>query len=72
MLSGVLNSDRAIQINIQIMRAFTKLREFLATHRYLQKKIEEHDQQIKLIFRMLKKLLTPPKKEPKRKIGFIS
>jgi len=69
MLSSVLNSKRAIQVNIQIMRAFVKLREVLATHRKLQKKIEEHDRQIKYIFDILQKLLTPPE-EPKRKIGF--
>lgn len=50
MLSSVLNSERAIQVNIQIMRAFTKLREMLLTHKYLAAKIEslgrkyaEHD-----------------------------
>lgn len=71
MLSSVLNSDRAIQINIQIMRAFTKLREVLATHKDLQRKIEGHDNQIKYIFKILNRILTPPTK-PKRKIGFLS
>lgn len=70
MLSSVLNSERAIQINIQIMRAFIKLREVLATHKELQKKIEEHDQQIKEIFQIIKQLLTPPE-TPKRRIGFL-
>jgi len=70
MLSSVLNSDRAIQVNIQIMRAFTKLREVLATHKDLQKKIEEHDLQIKSIFQTLRKLLALPE-TPKRKIGFL-
>ncbi len=71
MLSSVLNSDRAIQVNIQIMRAFTKLREVLATHKELQKKIEEHDRQIKFIFETLKRLLTPALEESKKKIGFL-
>jgi len=70
MLSSVLNSERAIQVNIQIMRAFTKLREVLVTHSELKRKIEEHDQQIKFIFETLKKLLAPPE-TPKRKIGFL-
>jgi len=69
MLSSVLRSERAIQINIQIIRAFTKLREVLSNHKDLQRKIEEHDQQIKFIFESLKKMLNPP--EPvKHKIGF--
>ena len=54
MLSSVLNSDRAIQVNIQIMRAFTKLREMLSTHEELRKKIEamenKYDSQFKAVF----------------------
>ena len=78
MLSSVLNSERAIQVNIQIMRAFTKLREMLLTHKDLAAKIEtlekkyaEHDQAIKVIFEAIKQLLEPPAKE-KRIIGFRS
>ncbi|OGB88059.1 DNA-binding protein [candidate division WOR-1 bacterium RIFCSPLOWO2_02_FULL_46_20] len=70
MLSSVLNSERAIQVNIQIMRVFTKLREVLATHKDLQRKIEGHDQQIRYIFQIIKRLLAPPK-SPKKKIGFL-
>jgi phage regulator Rha-like protein len=44
MLSSVLNSERAVQVNIQIMRAFTKLRQMLATHEDLRRKIEEMEQ----------------------------
>jgi phage regulator Rha-like protein len=57
MLSSVLSSERAIEVNIQIMRTFTKLREMLLTHKelahtlaQLEKKIEKHDDEIKLIF----------------------
>ena len=71
MLSSVLNSERAIQINIQIMRAFTKLREVIATHKDLGRKIEEHDQQIKYLFKLIKQLLEPPNESPKKKIGFL-
>lgn len=73
MLSGVLNSERAISANIQIMRTFTKLREMLATHADLRKKIEamerKYDKQFKVVFDVIKQLLEPPE-EPKEKIGF--
>lgn len=76
MLSSVLNSEHAIMVNIQIMRAFTKLREMLATHTDLKKKIEElekkykdHDKQFKIIFEAINQLLKPPEKSDK-KIGF--
>jgi len=70
MLSSVLNSKKAIQVNIQIMRAFTKLRDVLATHKDLQKKIEEHDKQIKYVFQILNQILTPPQ-TPRKRIGFL-
>lgn len=73
MLSSVLNSKMAIQVNIQIMRTFTKLKEILLTHKDLQKKIDdmekEYDQQFKAVFEIIRELLTPPEK-PKSKIGF--
>jgi phage regulator Rha-like protein len=83
MLSSVLNSERSIQVNIVIMRAFVKLKELLLTHKDLADKIAElerkydtHDDQIQLIFEAIKKLLepVPPKPEPpapkKPPIGF--
>jgi len=73
MLSSVLNSDRAIQVNIQIMRTFTKLREMLMAHKDLKRKIEDmekkYDYQFKIVFDAIKQLLEPPT-EPKSKIGF--
>ena len=73
MLSSVLNSKRAIQVNIQIMRTFTKLRELMASHKELIQKIEEiekkYDYQFKMVFEAIKKLLDPPEK-PKNPIGF--
>jgi hypothetical protein len=69
MLSSVLHSERAVTINIQIMRAFVRLREVLNEHADLKKKIEEHDHQIQFIFKTLKQLLEPPQK-PKKRIGF--
>jgi hypothetical protein len=76
MLSGVLNSERAIQVNIAIMRTFVKLREALSVSKelahklaQLEKKIEKHDGEIILIFDAIRKLMAPPVK-PRRKIGF--
>ena len=76
MLSSVLRSKRAIQVNITIMRAFVKLRNILSTHEDLKKKLkdleqkfEKHDKQIKLVFDAIRQLMQPPEK-PKRKIGF--
>ncbi|MBI3353699.1 MAG: ORF6N domain-containing protein [Nitrospirae bacterium] len=77
MLSSVLNSERAILVNIAIMRAFVKLREMLSTNKELayklaelERKIERHDEEIKAIFNAIRQLMAPP--EPKkRKIGFM-
>jgi len=74
MLSSVLNSDRAIEVNIQIMRAFVKLREMIATNKDLSKKLEElekkYDSQFKIVFDAIRALVEQP--EPKeKKIGFI-
>ncbi len=69
MLSSILNSKRAIMINIQIIRVFTKLRKILTAHADIKRKIEEHDEHIKSIFDVLKQLLQPPE-EPKELIGF--
>jgi phage regulator Rha-like protein len=73
MLSSVLNSDRAIQVNIQIMRAFTQLRQMLLTHDDLKRKIEamerKYDQRFRIVFDAIKQLLDTESR-PKRKIGF--
>ena len=73
MLSSVLNSKRAIQVNIQIMRTFAKLREMLASHKELRRKIEEmerkYDYQFKVVFKAIKELLEPSMKS-KEPIGF--
>jgi hypothetical protein len=71
MLSSVLNSDRAIQVNILIMRAFNKLRKMLSTHEDLKRKVEsmerKYDRQFKVVFDAIKQLLDIESK-PKRKI----
>jgi hypothetical protein len=77
MLSSVLNSERAVQVNIAIMRAFVKLREILATHHELaekigelEKKYRQHDAKIQAVFDAIRELLQPPPVSPKRRIGF--
>jgi phage regulator Rha-like protein len=76
MLASVLNSDRAIEVNIQIVRIFTQMREMLLTHKdillkleQLEQKVNRHDEAIQLIFGYLKQLLNPPQ-EPRLRIGF--
>jgi hypothetical protein len=76
MLSSVLKSDRAIQVNIQIMRVFTRLRQMLATHKELahkldalEQKIIQHDGEIATIFEAIRQLMAPPDTS-RKKIGF--
>ena len=76
MLSSVLKSQSAVQVNIQIMRAFVKLREILSTHNELAQKLKElelkfesHDEQITAIFDAINQLIVPPEKH-KPQIGF--
>ena len=76
MLSGVLNSETAVRVHIQIIRVFAKMRELLLTHKdillqleKIEKKLTGHDEDIQLIFQYLKQLLNPPQ-QPRRKIGF--
>ena len=78
MLSGVLNSDTAIDVNIRIIRIFTKLREMLLTHKDILLKLEQLERQvvqnsndIQMIFSALKQLLNPPQ-PPRQMIGFKS
>jgi len=74
MLSGVLNSDRAISVNIQIMRAFTQLRRMLLTNVGFRRKVEEmekkYDKRFAIVFQALKQLLEPSPAKPKPPIGF--
>jgi hypothetical protein len=79
MLSSILHSRRAVQVNIQIMRAFIKLKEILLAHKDLARKLEalekkyaNHDKKIKYIFEAIRQLLEPPPKEKRRIIGFRS
>lgn len=74
MLSTVLNSECAIQVNIEIMRAFVRLRQLLASNDQLARKLaaleNKYDEQFKVVFDAIRQLMTPP--EPKkRRIGFL-
>ena len=74
MLSSVLSSKRAVQVNIQITRTFVKLRRMLGSHKELLKKIEgmekKYDRQFKVVFEAIKQLMKPLSAKPKRQIGF--
>jgi len=73
MLSSVLRSKRAVLVNIQIMRAFVQLRQMLAVHKDLERKLtaleKKYDEQFKIVFDAIRALMTPPEK-PRKKIGF--
>ena len=71
MLSGVLRSPRAVEINIGIMRAFARLREMLATNKELARKVAQHDQEIAILFEHVQQLLEPPEPKKQQPIGFI-
>lgn len=74
MLSSVLNSERAIEVNIAIMRAFVKLRGMLAAHKELAQWLDEmeqrYDSQFKAVFQAIRQLTEPPPVPPRRRIGF--
>jgi hypothetical protein len=73
MLSSVLNSERAIQVNIEIMRAFVRLRRFIATNRNLARRLDrlekKYDAQFKVVFDAIRQLMAPSEPRSKR-IGF--
>ncbi len=77
MLSSVLNSDRAIRVNIIIMRVFVRLREMLAENKELAQQVKEHGKilgehgrHITTIYQLIDELMAPPEEKPKKKIGF--
>ena len=76
MLSSVLNSERAIKVNIEIMRAFVRLRQILASNKELAKRLEDlekkYDGQFRVVFEAIRQLMAPPEPEPpKKRIGFL-
>lgn len=77
MLSSVLNSDRAVEVNIAIMRAFVRLREIMSTHKDLARKLAElerklgqHDEKFAVVFEAIRQLMAPPPARTKPRIGF--
>ena len=77
MLSSVLNSDLAVEVNIAIMRAFVRLREMMSTHKDLarklddlQRKLGEHDEKFAIVFEAIRQLMAPPAAPAKPRIGF--
>ena len=74
MLSSVLNSERAVQVNIEIMRAFVRLRQILASNKELAKRLDElekkYDAQFKVVFDAIRELMRPQESK-KRPIGFL-
>jgi hypothetical protein len=75
MLSSILNSPKAIRVNIQIMRTFTKLWEMIASHKDLTKKLNElekkYDGQFQIVFEAIRQIMEV-EEQPKKKIGFIA
>lgn len=75
MLSSALRSDRAVHVNIQIMRTFVQLRHMLANNTELSRKIAEleqkYDRQFKVVFDAIQRLVALPEEKPKRPIGFV-
>lgn len=76
MLSSVLHSERAVRVNIEIMRAFVRMRRYFISHEQVLKRLDKiehttasHDEKIKNIFKLIKQMMLPPEK-PKRLIGF--
>ncbi|QDT64308.1 ORF6N domain-containing protein [Calycomorphotria hydatis] len=74
MLSSVLKSDRAVQVNIEIMRAFVRLRQMLVDHEELSRKLtsmeKKYDAQFRSVFEAIRRLMLPPNQKTTRKIGF--
>jgi hypothetical protein len=75
MLSSVLNSPRAVQVNIEIMRAFVRLRKMLTSHEELSRKVRQlenkYDNQLQVVFEAIRKLMVPPKPK-KKQFGFLA
>jgi len=76
MLSSVLRSERAVQVNVEIMRAFVRLRGLIGHNRDLARRLDDlesrYDQQFKVVFDAIRELMAPPAPAPKRRIGFVS
>ena len=76
MLSSVLKSERAIAVNVEIMRSFVRMRSLVAHSHELARRLDDlesrYDRQFKVVFDTIRELMTPPAPAPKRRIGFVS
>ena len=75
MLSSVLKSKQAVRVNVEIMRAFVRLRDLIGHNRDLAKRLDDlesrYDTQFKVVFDAIRELMAPPQPAPKRRIGFV-
>ena len=75
MLSSVLKSKRAVQVNVEIMRTFVRLRDLVGHNREMTKRLNDleskYDRQFKVVFDAIRELMAPPAPAPKRRIGFV-
>jgi len=75
MAANVLNSPRAEEMSVEVVRAFVRLREMIASHKALAKRLDElegrYDRQFKVVFDAIRGLMAPPEPKPRRKIGFV-
>ena len=75
MAANVLNSRRAVELSVEVVRAFARLREMVASHKALAKRLDElesrYDRQFKAVFDAIRELMRPPEPKTKRKIGFV-
>ena len=75
MLSSVLQSEQAVRVNVEIMRAFVRLRGLIRQDQELARRIDalesRYDRQFKVVFDAIRELMTPPQPAPKRRIGFV-
>jgi hypothetical protein len=76
MLSSVLKSKRAVRVNVEIMRAFVRLRSMIAHNRELARRLDaleaKYDGQFRVLFDAIRELMAPPVPSPRRRIGFVS
>jgi hypothetical protein len=75
MLSSVLKSNRAVQVNVEIMRAFVRMRDLVGHNREMTKRLNDleskYDRQFKVVFDAIRELMSPPAPAPRRRIGFV-
>ena len=76
MAANLLRSARAVHMSVHVVRAFVRLREIVASHKTLAKRLDElesrYDRQFKVVFDTIRELMTPPEPKPRRRIGFVT